>query len=87
MTRRIIWSDTAQDDYLSILAYIARDDPQAAARVAERIDVAAAALADFTTERVGRVAGTYEKVLSGLPYILAYEIVGHRTVRWSRSCA
>lgn len=29
----------------------------------------------MATGRSGRVAGTFEKVTAGLPYILAYEIV------------
>ena len=37
--------------------------------------VVAAILSHFAMGRAGRVSGTYEKVLPGLPYILAYEIV------------
>ncbi len=75
MKRLVVWSNSARDDYLAIIGYIAQENPDAAARVANRIDEAAAALSGFATGRVGRVNGTYEKVLPGLPYILAYEIV------------
>lgn len=75
MRRRVVWSLAARDDYLDTLRYIARDDPDAAQRVADRIDEAATALGEFATGRPGRVHGTYEKVLPGLPWIIAYEIV------------
>lgn len=75
MKRRVVWADSARADYLAILRYIARENPDAAERVADRIEEAAAALSDFATGRAGRVTGTYEKVLPGLPYILAYEII------------
>lgn len=75
MTRLVVWSKRARDDYLEIIRYIADDDPDAAERVADRFDEAAAALADSATGRAGRVAGIYEKILPGLPYILAYEIL------------
>ena len=76
MKRRVVWADTARADYLGILRYIAGENPAAAERVAARIDDAAANLGETATGRPGRVTGIYETVLSGLPYILAYEIVG-----------
>ena len=76
MKRRVVWSNSARDDYLAIIRYIAQENPNAAERVADRIEEAAAGLSDFATGRPGRVTGTYEKVLPGLPYLLAYEIVG-----------
>ncbi len=77
MSRRVVWAETARDDYLNVVRYIAERDPDAAARVAERIETTATSLAAFTTGRPGRVRGTYEKTVVGLPYILAYEIVVH----------
>lgn len=74
MKRRVVWSDTARADYLAIIRYIAERNPDAALRVAERIEDAGAALGDFGTGRPGRVQGTYEKLVTGLPYIIAYEI-------------
>ena len=76
MKRRVVWTDTARADYLGNLRYIAQENPAAAERVAARIESAAANLGELATGRPGRVTGTYEKVLPGLPYILAYEIVG-----------
>lgn len=75
MRRRVVWADAARNDYVGIIRHIARENPDAAGRVAARIEEAVAGLADFATGRPGRVASTYEKVLSGLPYILAYEIL------------
>ncbi len=75
MKRPVVWADSARADYFGIVRHIARGNPDAAVRVAARIEDAVAALCDFATGRAGRVSGTYEKVLPGLPYILAYEIV------------
>ena len=75
MKRRVVWADSARAEYLGIVRFIAQENPDAAERVAARIEDAAASLSDFATGRAGRVSGTYEKVLPGLPYILAYEIV------------
>ena len=76
MRRRVVWADEARDDYFGIIRHIARENPQAARRVADRLEAAAAALSKFAAGRAGRVIGTYEKVLTELPYILAYELVG-----------
>jgi plasmid stabilization system protein ParE len=75
MNRRVVWANTARADYLAIIRYIARDNPDAAERVAERIAGAGASLGEFATGRPGRVKDTYEKAIAGLPYILAYEII------------
>jgi toxin ParE1/3/4 len=72
--RRLVWSGRARRDIREIVTYIAARNPRAAARVAERIELVATSLAPAPTGRRGRVAGTYEKVLPGLPYILAYAL-------------
>ena len=74
MKRRIQWSRAALDDFKSQIAYIAADNPIAAGRVAERIRASAAALGEIATGRQGRVSGTYERLVSNLPYIIAYAI-------------
>jgi toxin ParE1/3/4 len=73
--RRVVWSHRARDEYLAIIRFIAADSPNAAERVADRLDTAAAALCELPAGRAGRVKDTYEKVLPGLPYILAYEVL------------
>lgn len=75
MKRAIVWADAARDDYLGIIRFIAQENPDAAERVAECLDQAVLRLGEIAIGRPGRVAGTYEKVVAGLPYIVAYEIV------------
>lgn len=71
---KVVWSATALDDFDRTIAYLAERNPNAAARVAERIDRTARALRALPTGRPGRVAGSYEKIVPGLPYIIAYAI-------------
>jgi toxin ParE1/3/4 len=72
--RPVVWSATARRDYLDIVSHIAADDPFAAESVADRLEAAARRLGERPTGHRGRVVGTYEKVVSGLPYIIAYAI-------------
>ena len=72
--RPVVWSIEAQRDNLEILRYIAEDNPFAAERVVDAIEDAGNRLGEFATGRPGRVAGTYEKSVKPLPYILAYAI-------------
>ena len=72
MKRPVRWSRAALDDLKQQLRHIARDDPAAARSVAGRIDAAAMLLGERAVGRPGRVSGTYEKSMSGLPYVLAY---------------
>jgi plasmid stabilization system protein ParE len=72
--RRVFWSEDALAEFCALLRYIAADDPAAAAKVAERIKAAVDGLAQMPTGRQGRVAGTYEKVVAGLPYIVSYAL-------------
>ena len=72
--RRVFWSEDALAEFCALLQYIAADDPAAATRVAERFEAAIGGLAQMPTGRRGRVAGTYEKVVAGLPYIVAYAL-------------
>ncbi len=82
--RPVVWSKDAHDDFRGIIAFVARDNPAAAHGLAARIDQAIRALAATPTGRKGRVSGTYEKVMRGMPYIVAYalgdEPKGHETV-------
>jgi toxin ParE1/3/4 len=72
--RRLVWSARGRQDVREIITYIASDNPWAAAQVGERINQTANQLAAMPTGRRGRVAGTYEKILPGLPYIIAYAL-------------
>ena len=46
-----------------------------ARKVVGQLRAAGEALGMMATGHSGRVSGTYEKVVAGLPYIIAYEIV------------
>jgi plasmid stabilization system protein ParE len=62
------------DDFMAQIAYIAAENPAAARRVADQIRETCEALGEMTTGRPGRVQGTYEKVVVGRPYIVAYTV-------------
>jgi len=72
--RVVVWSENALDDTSELLAYIAADDPAAAGKVLDRIDLTVQRLGRLAIGRRGRVEGTYEKSVVGLPYIIAYAI-------------
>ena len=73
--RPVEWSRAALYDFERLIAYIAIRNPSAATRVTGRIDRAARLLGEMATGRQGRVTGTYEKIVPGLPYIIAYRFV------------
>jgi plasmid stabilization system protein ParE len=70
----VVWSQAALDDLDSTIAYIAADNPNAAQKVLDRIESAADRLGRRAIGRPGRMTGTYEKSIVGLPYIIAYAI-------------
>ena len=72
--REVLWSERALDDMDALAAYIASDNPVAASRVLDRIDATAVRLGHAPIGRRGRVDGTYEKPVGGLPYIIAYAL-------------
>jgi toxin ParE1/3/4 len=74
MMRPVKWSLASLDELRVQVAWIARDNPAAARRVADSIRATGNGLADFATGHPGRVAETYEKSVGGLPYIIAYAI-------------
>lgn len=78
---RLQWSRLAYQDRDAIFDYIEAENPSAAIRVDNAIADQAAQLIDFPLSgRTGRVPGTREGVVTGLPYILVYE-VGDLTIR------
>lgn len=83
MKRSVQWSRAALDDLKAQVAYIAADNPAAALRIADRIRDTGTALGKMATGRPGRFAGTYEKSIPRLPYVIAYVITtsgGHETI-------
>ena len=75
MERAVAWSASARHDLAQIVRFIAEiDPPPAASRLADRIDQTAAGLGTFSTGRPGRVTGTFEKPVVGLPYSITYAL-------------
>ena len=75
----IVWSPRAIGHLDSLRSYIARENPDAAARIATTLLNAVERLASFPNAgRPGRVAGTREHVVPGTRYIVAYRV---RTTR------
>jgi toxin ParE1/3/4 len=75
----IVWSRRALDRLEEIRVFVARDKPDAAARLATRI----VALVDLLGEhpqlgRAGSEPGVRELVLGGTPYLIFYRVRGKR---------
>ena len=69
------WLDQAVEDLKTVRTYIARDNPSAAADIAQRIRDAVNILGDYSAAgRAGRVPNTRELVVAGTPYILPYRV-------------
>jgi len=72
--RPVVWSETASQDMLDVLRYIAAEDVAAAERVIDALEEAGNRLGMIATGRPGRITGTYEKSVAHIPYIISYEI-------------
>jgi addiction module RelE/StbE family toxin len=73
---RLRWSRRAIPRLASIHDYIAKDNPAASSRVAAVIVQSALRLQRFPhVGRPGRIEGTRELVIPGLPYIIPYRVV------------
>jgi addiction module RelE/StbE family toxin len=69
------FSETALNDLIAIVTYIAKHNPQAAFKLKEAIlDRARILLAQPKLGKKGRVQGTRELVLSGTSYLLVYRV-------------
>lgn len=68
----IVWADIAVADLDEIYTFIARENPDAARRVVEEIySLAESGLSEHQgLGRAGRVEGTREYILPGLPYLV-----------------
>jgi plasmid stabilization system protein ParE len=72
---RLRYTAQAREHIAAIHQYIDERNPIAATQVVARIRLAAERLTEFPRMgHVGRVSGTHEWVVSGLPYIIVYEI-------------
>lgn len=75
----IVWSPRAIEHLAHLREYIARDNPNAAKRIASALLEAVERLAQLPNlGRPGRVAGTRELVVPGTPYIIPYRLRGDR---------
>jgi len=91
---RVRWLNAALRNLDIEAEYIARDNPEAAARVIIAIQAAVERLSNHPSMgRPGRVPGTRELVVSGTPYIIPYRVRGeevqilrvfHGARKWSR---
>ena len=78
----IVWTRLAIDDLASIHRFIADNDRSAADRVQDRLSARIGQLADHPLiGRSGRVSGTRELVVLGLPYIVVYRLTDDDPVR------
>jgi toxin ParE1/3/4 len=78
---KIVWAQFAIEDRLQIFQYISQDNPIAAINCDEEIGQQVGSLIQFPEiGRPGRVEGTRELVINGMPFIVAYE-VDQREVR------
>lgn len=76
---KVEWHPLAQADLIALLEYIAADNPDAAYRVHDEILNQIGILEKYSAAgRPGRIAGTRELVITGVPYIAAYRIAGRR---------
>ena len=72
MKRPVRWSRAALDDLKQQVRHIALENTTAARDAAGRIDATVRRLGERAIGRPGRVSGTYEKSVAGLPYVIAY---------------
>jgi toxin ParE1/3/4 len=72
---RVRWTTPAREQFVRAFEYIAEENRRAAARTADQIWESTQLLARHPMAgREGRVAGTRELVISGRPFVVAYQI-------------
>lgn len=79
MSHEVIWTRRALRRLDEIGAYIAYENPVAAAKVVGRLIAATERLADYPQSgRPGRLGNTREVVLPDFPYTIPYRVIGDR---------
>lgn len=72
---RLVFAEPAERDLGNIIDYIALDNPAAAEKIFRAIVVTAERLTRFPAiGHIGRVSGTYELMMTGLPYLIVYQV-------------
>jgi toxin ParE1/3/4 len=75
----IVWSPLARARLQEMRAYVARDKPDAAAKLATRIVSLVEALREHPyLGRAGSEHGVRELVVGGTPYLIFYRVQGER---------
>lgn len=74
--RAVEWSETAIDQYESAIAWLADRNPEAAERLAERIETTIDGLAHRPIGRPGQREGTYEKAVLRTACLVIYALTG-----------
>lgn len=78
MAKSVKWLRQALKNLEQAYDYIAEDDGDAAVGVVLKIQAATEQLAEFSMlGRAGRVEGTRELVISGMPYVVIYRVKGN----------
>jgi addiction module RelE/StbE family toxin len=81
VTVEIVWSRLARARLQEIRAFVAKDKPDAAERLATRIIAVVEALRNYPRlGRAGAEPGIRELVIGGTPYVVLYRIRGHRVI-------
>ncbi len=79
MPLEIVWSPLVRAPLQEIRAYVAKDKPDAAERLATRIVAVVEALRNYPhLGRAGADPGIRELVIGGTPYIVLYRVQGKR---------
>ena len=79
MPLEIVWSPLVRAPLQEIRAYVAKDKPDAAERLATRIVAVVEALRNHPhLGRAGADPGIRELVIGGTPYIVLYRVQGKR---------
>ena len=77
MPHEIRWSRYAEDDLLTLITYIAKDNPDAAQNLKNQLESKCERLQRFPMSgRPGRVEGTYELIISPT-YVLVYMLISN----------
>lgn len=81
MPVEIVWSALARTRLREIRAYVARDKPEAAERLAMRIVAMVEALRNHPhLGRVGAEPGIRELVIGSIPYVVLYRVQGRHVL-------
>jgi len=73
----IVWTRRAALNLHEACDFIRRENPAAAARIGLRIESAVSHLERFPESgHTGRVPGTREVMVPGLPYFIVYRVIG-----------